>query len=487
MPRDRTEVRIESNDFSCSDVHVTRLRGSEIVSQLFSFELEITVPPDAVDPETLPNAELDIVFERAGAELRRIHGTITAVDDLLDTEPTTRAYRLTVHPRAHWLTRIATQEVFLDRTIPEIIQEKLSLVGLEGSDVEFRLMEAYPKREFVLQFQETDLAFISRLAEHLGIAFFFEQHDGRDRLVFSDHPAGFHSIQRDDPVVFRARGEVRDVHHLESHKAVMPSTWIVQDYNYRIPHVDLTESHEVSGERGGGVVEYGGNHKTPEEGRTLARIRAEERQAATSYYRGESDLCELAAGATFVLTDHPRFEGGKELLVVEVHHEVTQVTGLHGGADATDYKNAFRAVDAARGYRPPRITPKPRVHGVLTGWVEPRADGRLGKVATLDEHGRYTVRFCFDAEPVGSRRHSSHHVRMLQHHVGPNYGTHLPLKAGVEVMLAFVGGDPDRPVIVGAVPNPATPSPVTGREPDTHRIKTASGILIQMRDHFRSS
>ena len=101
--------------------------------------------------------------------------------------------------------------------------------------------------------------------------------------------------------------------------------------------------------------------------------------------------------------------------------------------------------------------------------------------AQLDDQGRYVVRFLFDTAPPGERQ-ASRPVRMLQSHVGENYGTHHPLKPGVEVLIGFVHGDPDRPLIVGAVPNPLKPSPVTHRNPDVHRTSTGSGITIDIAD-----
>jgi type VI secretion system secreted protein VgrG len=137
-----------------------------------------------------------------------------------------------------------------------------------------------------------------------------------------------------------------------------------------------------------------------------------------------------------------------------------------------------------RAYRPSRATKCPRIDGVLTGVIEPRVDGVMGQLAELDDQGRYTVRFYFDPAPLGGRPLSTHRVRMIQQHSGPNYGTHLPLKAGTEVLVVFVDGDPDRPLIVGSVHNPATPTPVTSRNPSMSRIVTASGIMIEMKDHF---
>jgi type VI secretion system secreted protein VgrG len=368
--------------------------------------------------------------------------------------------------------------------VPDIVKQKLALVDLGATDVEARLSDAYAARDFVVEYKETDVAFVSRLTEHLGVSFFFETRDGKDVLVLGDSPSAFRPAPGAERLPFRPRGEATGVFALEKKREIMPAMWVVQDYNYRLPRVDLTSTDEVHGAYAGGVVEYGAHVKTPAESAALAKARAEEREAACRYFVGESDRTELAAGATFVLEGHPRLPGDQALLVVEVEHRLVQVVGTFGGKQVEHYKNTFRAVDASTRYRPPRTTPRPKIHGVVTALVEPKADGTLGSVADIDDWGRYTIRFYFDTSPLGERQKSSHAVRMIQQHAGPNYGTHLPLKAGIEVLVVFVDGDPDRPLVVGAVHNPVTPNPVVSSDPHKHRVKTASGILIEMRDAF---
>jgi type VI secretion system secreted protein VgrG len=486
MPKDRVEVRLESTDFACEHVQISRMNGEEAISQLYAFDLEIVVlTPGELTIDEISGAEVDLVFETAGRELRRVHGMVSGVEDLLDSEPLFRTFRLRISPRAFRLTLVETQEIFLDLSVPDIIKAKLALVGLGDEDVQMRLMSTYPAREFVVQYKETDLAFISRLTEHLGISFFFEQHDGKDLLVFTDHAHGFSPIVREEPVIYRPRGEQCDVFALTQKRQVMPSAFVQQDYNYRTPLLDLTTTHEVPEGFAGGVVEYCQHPKTPEASQLLARIRAEERFAETHYLEGKSDVCAFSTGATFHLDDHPRFEGGKDFLLVAIRHEVTQVVlGLSINPEIIAYANEFRITESSRVYRPARTTKRPRIDGVLTGVIEPNVDGVMGQMAQLDEQGRYTVRFYFDPSPIGGKPLSTHRVRMIQQHSGPNYGTHMPLKAGTEVLVIFVDGDPDRPLIMGSVHNPVTPTPVTSRNPSMHRIVTASGIMIEMKDHF---
>lgn len=474
--------------FDATRVQIHKLSGAEAISRLFYFDLEVAViePADLV-PETLCGSEVDLIFEHKGLdkiEIRRVHAMVVAMDDLLDTEPTFRTYRLRLAPRAHRLTLVETQEIFLDLSVPEIIKKKLELVGLSGADVEMRLTGTYAPRELTVQYQETDYAFLCRLCEHLGISFFFELSGGKDVMVFTDHADGFVKLSRSERFVFQARGDHKDVYQLESRQELLPGAWVMQDYNYRTPQLDLTVSHESPVGFAGGVVEYGSHHRTPEEGKMLAAVRAQEREARCRYFSGKSDLPELHGGGKFKLEEHPRLEGA-ELLLVEVHHDLTQVAVAHGSDDdAQPYVNTFRAVSTKTMYRPPRVTPKPRMCGVATALIEPNASGDIGKVARIDEQGRYTIKFYFDPSPVGSRPRSSQQVRMIQQHSGPDYGTHMPLKAGIEVLIVFVDGDPDRPLIVGSVHNPITPSPVVEKSELYHRIKTAAGVLIEMKDEF---
>ncbi len=481
MARDLVEVRLESQAFPCEHIQIHKLSGREKISQIFDLELTIaSSDPDEPSVDAMAGADATIVFLREGDELRRMHGMIAEVTEMLETEVTTRVYRLRFVPRVFRSTLIETQEVFQQLTVPEIIAQKLDLVGIGANDREFRLLGSYPKLEFVVQFAECDLAFISRLAEHAGISFFFVHDEERDAIVFTDHPGGFQPAPEGRMATFQPRGEQREVYRIEGRTRLIPAAYVVQDYNYRKPELDVTGSVESALGFAGGVVEFGSHHKTPEAGKALARIRAEEREATRHVYEGQSDLGWFGAGMRVEIEGHARLEQN-QLLLVEVVHHIVQAVGVFGGKVEERYTNTFSAIDATLTFRPPRITPKPRIHGLLTGVVEQEPEAAIAGHAVLDEDGRYTIRFLFDTAPVGQLK-ASRPVRMLQPHAGPDYGIHFPLKPGVEVLLAFVNGDPDRPLIVGAVPNPETPSPVVRKSALKNRIKTVSGILIEMKD-----
>jgi type VI secretion system secreted protein VgrG len=176
------------------------------------------------------------------------------------------------------------------------------------------------------------------------------------------------------------------------------------------------------------------------------------------------------------LAEHPA------ILVESVTHGIVQaVTELGGMHDATTYSNAFTAVRASVPFRPERTTPRPSVSGLLVGFVvDYLAEGPYGAV---DDNGCYTVHLHLDTAPHPTKH--SLPIRMIQAHAGASYGAHSPLRPGTEVMVAFLAGDPDRPVIVGAVPNAITPSPVVTANAQINKIlRTETGIVIEARDLY---
>lgn len=475
------EAHIESSGRQWEGVHVRALSGREAISQPFAFDLDVVCDPDVALPDdAYPGGEVTLVVEAEGEELRRVHGMLGPIEDALSPPGGMSAYRLRVVPRLFRLTLVETQEVYLGLTVPQIIERKLEMHNLLPGDYELRLLRDYPARDFVVQYRETDLAFVSRLAEHLGISYFFEHGARGDKLVFTDHPGGFQPIEGAEEIPFRPRGEGADIFALAATSHLTPTSYVVQDYNYRKPTLDLVAFVTLESGSGGGVAEYGAHVKSPAEAKELAQIRAEERLAQQRVYRGGGARWALSAGWRTTLVDHPRLGAPERLLFVEVAHEATFPVFQQNDVSAS-YSNTFRAIPGDVPFRPPRVTPRPRIHGFVTGTIQPGPDGETGGFARLDAEGRYTVQLHFDTAPAGEQR-ASHAIRMAQPFVGPSQGMHFPLRPGAEVLLAFADGDPDRPVIIGAVPNALMPSPVDARTADRHRITTAAGAMFEIRD-----
>ena len=487
VAQDTFEIHLESNAFPCDDLRVRSVTGREKMSTLYGFDIEIVQMSAAPGlAAAMAGASATLVVEHVGHGTRRIPGVIVQVTDLFASDADLRVLRVRLVPRMFRLSLVDMQDVLMDLTVPEIIERKMAQVGLRRAH-ERRLLEKYPRREFVVQYSETDLAFVCRLAEHLGISFFFEEQDGADRVIFTDHPDGFEGARAGsggaaggmETLQFRARGEARDVFELSATATVIPAYYAARDYNDQLPHIDLTSEYRLRTGHAGGVCEYGSHHRTPEEGAMIARIRGEERQTGQLVYAGQSTVIGMRPGALFRVEGHPEMST-LDLLITEVEHTATQLTAMSGTGAAIGYRNTFRAIPADRPFRPERVTPRPRIHGLVHGVVD---DGRTGvdQIAQIDEQGRYTVRFLFDLQSQPDRN-ASLPIRMLQAHVGENYGHHAPLKPGTEVLVGFVHGDPDRPIIVGAAHNPLSPTPVARKNATTHRIRTSGGVTIDIVD-----
>ena len=463
--------------FAADEVDVARVSGYERIGGLYEFEIDfVAKDPNGYDPEQLTCAVAALTFLEEGTPIRRIDGLVSRVDESLDDETHRPVYRLHLVPRSYLLRLIETQEVFLDLTVPQIIAKKLELCNL---DYEQLLSREYPEREFVVQYRESDLAFISRLCEQDGISFYIVSQDGHDRLCFTDDNRFHRLADERSTVPFQPRGDRVNLYQLNRVAQMIPRIYAVGDYNYRTPLVDVSAASESSIGDGGGIVEFGGLIKTPAHAEEMAAIRREERECRRVVFRGKTDRADLAAGTLFRIGEHPLFEDS-DLLVTEARHDLVQVAHGSSGGDRL-YSNELVAVRTATVFRPERTTPRPRIHGVVSGIVLPKP-GSDGTQPWLDEEGRYTVRILFDTADHDGK--ASHQVRQAQQHSGPGYGTHFPLRPGVEVLMAFIDGDVDRPVIIGSAPNTVTPSPVAAQEALHHRIQTASGIKIEFEDGF---
>ncbi len=479
---EHVEPRLESEAFKCDRLYVYVVSGRESLSRPFSFDVQLVVTDgEALDLETVIAAEVCLVLSRGEAVVRRVHGIVTEAHRLAELQSGMAAYRIVIEPRITRLSYVFNLEVFVKRSVDDIVTSKLEKFGLaQGTDFEWRLNDALPTQELTIQYRETDLAFVSRLLEHHGLCYYFEHLETHDKLIITDNAAAFTTLGRES-VSYRGRGEQMDVYEMAYRRRLVPKNYICRDYSYNNPNLRL-QSERVSLAEGdfGGVFDYGLHFQTIDQGNALARKLADRHLADRDVYSGESDLPDFAPGHTWSLTDHP--SDNPNLLVVEVTHELTRPARGAATTDAHAYKNHFTAIPGARMYRPPLLTALPRIHGFLHAVVQTDPNGTVSQYAELDAEGRYLVKFRFDYSAAQDGQASSCRLRLMQSSAGPGYGTHFPLRPGVEVLVAFIDGNPDRAIIVGAAPNAVTPSPVGASNSRKSRIRTGSGGLIEIDD-----
>ncbi len=489
-------------DGTASDLFsVFRISGREAISELFRFEVLAVADSCDIEIDRLAGKQATLTIGRLG-QTRRIHGIVAEIE-LQDITPQGQfVYRATLVPRLQRLAMSRQNQVHGTTTpvsVRDVLGHELTAGPLKGvpasavtgrlglDDFELRLTHEYPKREYIVQHEETDLAFISRLCEHYGIFYFFTHDAGRDIVVFGDSRVAFPAAGGPGAVAFRSASGLSNatdaaVFRFTGRSAMVPSTVCMRDYNYRLPNLTLDADETVDPHGHGVVVDYGSHFRTPQEGRDLARVRAQELAGRKRVFQGASDSVHMAAGTVFDLSDHfcDRYDGS--YLLTWVEHEATQaLPGIAGFRDAehvTGYRNRFECLPKSVEFRPARTTPKPRMAGLTNAVVDAAGSGQR---AEIDASGRYKIRQYFDQRGEADGQ-SSHSMRKAEPYGGANTGMHFPLLKGTEVILACVNGDPDRPVIVGAMQNEAHPSIVNAHSNTRNRIRTTSGTLFEIDD-----
>ncbi|MEM8811445.1 MAG: type VI secretion system tip protein TssI/VgrG [Pseudomonadota bacterium] len=349
----------------------------------------------------------------------------------------------------------------------------------------------YPKREFVMQYRESDLNFVSRLCEKYGIFYTFDHRGDRDVVRFCDrkeHCLAVSGRFRGNEVPYRSASDAFSsegfaIHSFKGMYRTAPGVVQLREYNQETPRVDLSVSRSTSYEGSGVLVEYGQNYRTTKEGAFLAERRVEELECRYLQFEGESNLPLLRAGQVFKLTDHPDSGLDGSYIVTEVDHSVFQSSGVGHGIDEQEpepYRNRFKCVPYATGFRPERRTRIPVVNGFLIAFIEGDSDDGL---PSLDDNGRYRIRF-LDDESNSSDGFGSHRVRKMEGFGGGDgKGLHAKLPAGTEILVGFRHGDPDRPFIAGALSNAENGNPVTATNKNVvYRFVTPQGIIHQMSD-----
>lgn len=465
-------------------------RGVEAISRPYVFDVYLSIPDadsESLDLDDAIGSKAALWAQPDGKEEYLVHGILSAVE-LVQQANGAALLHATLVPHLWNLTQTLHSRIFTNETIPEIIELILKDGGLTTDDYVLKLYSSYEPEEHVCQYKESDFDFISRWMEREGIYYFFEQTESGEKLVITDSKS-FHEPLRPEPVRYHpvAGGDVTSTESFDSfmcRHAQLPATVRLKDYNYNNPALDVSGSAPVSQTGFGEINLYSARFFTPDAGKRLARLRAEEMLARKVVFHATGTVHRLRPGYVFDLEDHPRTALNSRYLTTELSHLCSQAAGSEMvrqllGADADDvYRVDVTGIPASVQFRAERRAPWPRIYGYEGGTIEGEAESEY---AQIDEHGRYKVKFSFDESVLKGARASTF-VRMVQPHGGVIEGWHFPLRKGTEIILSFLGGDPDRPVIVGVVPNALTPSPVSSTNHTTNVIQTGGRNRLELED-----
>jgi len=480
-----------SRAFDKDTFGVVKFSGTDGLSQLYHFDIMLVADDPNIDMDKVLQEQATFYIHRPDGSRIPFHG-ILAEFDLVREVGQFYLYRALLVPKLWRLTLTHHNQIFLSKNARDIISEVLADGGLTSLDYEFRLQGNYTTWEYVCQYGESHYSFISRWMERSGMYYFFDQLGESERVIITDtrmaHAASIHGSN-----VTYAPVSGLEAFHLDEavqsfvcRRKTVPQKVLLKDYNYQKPSLEVTGQADVSGNGYGEMYYYGDHFRTPEEGDILAKVRSEELLCRAVQFHGESTVPYVRPGYTFQLTNHFRQDINRGYLTIANKHYGNQASALisglkeklTGSEQESVYRNSFTAIGDDIQFRPERETERPRLHGTISA----RIDGAgSGQYAELDDQGRYKVIFPFDMSGRKGGKASAW-LRMMQPYVGSDHGMHFPLHKGTEVLLSFIDGDPDRPVIAGAVANPENPSQVTSDNQTMAKLTTSGGNKIHIED-----
>ena len=427
---------------------VSRFDGTERISSLFEFRIEAASLDGDIDFDQLIGRNVSLSIQ-SPEDRKRIFDGILTETQWLGLRDHAYAYRLLLRPWL-WLTsRRSDCFIFHQKSVTQIVAEVFGRHAY--AHFEDRTSASYPVIEYCVQFRETDMAFVTRLMEEYGISWFFLHEEGEHKLVMADASAGFEPAPGGSRIYRPLEGEDRRdgeyLNHFMPARRFTPGRFTYRDYNFKTPAADMEADYDNAGSydhAGQELYDYPGRYGNKDDGAALARVRQEEEEGLDRRCVGSGNCTTLLAGSLMTLKEHP-FDYNKDYLVVSAAHAFTAQSYRSGsGSSEADYEGHYEFLDSTIPFRPAARTRKPRVHGPQTAMVV----GASGEEIDCDEYGRILVRFHWDRKSDQSMR-----CRVAQNWASQQWGGMIIPRIGMEVVVEFLDGDPDRPLVTGAVYN----------------------------------
>lgn len=460
------------------------LNGEEELSTLFEFDVELLSESHSLDLKQLLSQPLTLHIDLGLAGTRYLNGQVTRCKLTGRASATSRyyVYRAVVRPWLWYLTQTSDSKIFQEKSVPDVIREVLADYGFP---TEFKLVGSYRTWEYCVQYEESDFAFISRLMEHEGIYYWFRHEDGKHVLVLTDDIAqhspfpGLESL----PYIGPDRVVQSDKEYISSWEPaeqVTPGRFATVDYDFKKPAASLDALRSNPGSYSHGdleVYEWMGGYTEPDQGEHYSRVRLEALQAQQSQITGHSNARALAPGRLLTLVNHPRLAENREYLIQKVVYRVSENDYSSVEAGDSQFEVDFAAIPASIPFRPARNTPLPRTHGPQTAKVV----GKPGEQIWTDRYGCVKVQFRWDRYGK-TNENSSCWVRVSSPWAGGGFGGIQLPRVNDEVIVDFIGGHPDRPIVIGRVFNASNMPPW-----DLPGNATQSGFLSRSKDGDRNA
>jgi type VI secretion system secreted protein VgrG len=452
--------------------------GDEVLGQPFEFHVDALSEQENIDFDKALGQACTIKLKSYEQKERFFCGILTHarwVGSEIGGKQGYFRYRLVLRPWFWLLAHRADCRIFLKKKVTDIIEKVFKDAGFSsGTDFKFSTQEKYQEIEYCVQYRETDFAFVSRLMEQYGIYYYFEHQDGEHKMILADCK-GSHSKIKDLPTVkynVQTEGYARAEQHVHSwisERRFCTGKFRFDDYNYLTPKVlkaskDASEKYQRSKFE---VFDYPGKYDEQDNGDLFAKVRLEAEQALDHRRSASGDAPSIFAGGLIEVEKYPASDKSPDHLVIRASHQYgTQFYGPSQGADGPAYHGNYEFLPSDRPFRSLPLTAKPRIHGIQTAKVVAEKKEDQEEIST-DKYGRIWVQFYWDREPQNSCA-----IRVSQPWAGKRWGQQFIPRVGMEVVVEFLEGDPDRPLVTGCVYNGENEHPYRPL-PDS---KTQSGV-----------
>lgn len=436
------------------------VEGTEQISRPFCYEVRMISEDHAIDHNKIVGQNVAIAMMDSDDQPRYVNGIVRKFVNQGRGDQGSM-YAAEIVPWLWFLTRNSDCRIFQDMTIPQIIEQVLQSLNLNDFDLS-GLNGQYAKLDYCVQYQETDFQFISRLMEREGIYYYFSHEVDRHVLMLGDH-AGAYQDCKDSQIRFTGSLGFEDVGNQivswEHCYEFRSGRVAAKDFNFESPSQPMLSKDQtvvrLKGNSDFELFEYPGGYGQRSEGDQRVRLRMQEEEVAHDVVSGKSKCRSFGPGYKFTVTEHNcAQEEGKSFVITSVEHRASAGSYVTGGKKPEGYQNKFQCIPASVVCRPGRVTPKPQIRGPQSAVVV----GPSGEEIYTDKHGRIKVQFHWDRYGKYDEK-SSCWMRVTQNLAGKKWGAINIPRIGQEVIVEFMEGDPDRPIVTGRVYNGDTTPP----------------------------
>jgi type VI secretion system secreted protein VgrG len=430
------------------------ISASEGLSELFCYDILAASENPDIDPDALIGQAAHVEMDLGSLGKRIFHGVIVEFH-WERSQYDIYFYRLTLRPWLWLLGKTTDCRIHHDKTVIDIVRDTFGRHSF--AKFKFVTSQTYPKLHYTVQYRESDLNFVNRLMEQHGLYYFFEHTADSHLLTIADRPAAHRAAPGLETAVFNpslshdASGRDPVISVWQKHRGLRSGKFALTDYNHMTPNAQMkaqakgTASYTNAGLE---VFDYPGPYVAQGDGERYANVRLEAEQALDSRWHAEGVAAPLFAGAKIKLSRHPRKQENDSYLTVHLHCQYGPQQYRHvEESDEAHYHGSYIFQKLEVPFRAPLITEKPLIHSMQTAIVT----GADGEEIDCDDHGRILVHFYWDRHEDKSCR-----LRCSQVWGAQTWGAQIIPRIGMEVMVAYTDGDPDRPIIVGTLPNPQT-------------------------------